>query len=115
MAPGICLWAYGSGHTAPGIWRLAYCSGRTQETVRAQRLVAHNVHVGNPKVLKSECAQCLVNREVHRCVLWIANCYANVTSAAFGGKLAVKRVHVQRLVNKCPFWKQAPALKPCCE
>ena len=78
MARGILLRAYGSGHMAPGIGRQAYCFGRAQETVRVQRLVAHDLYVGDPKVPKRLCAQRLVNGEVHRWFLRIAICYENV-------------------------------------
>ena len=44
-------------------------------------------------------AQRLVKGEVHPLVLQNAICYENVACVAFGGKLAVKRVHVKRLVN----------------
>ena len=112
MALGVWLWAYGSGHMAPGIGRQAYGSGRTQETLRVQHLVTHDLHAGDPKVPKPMCAQRLVNGEVHRCVLRIAICNENLLCAAFAGKWAVKRLHVQRLVNRCPCLKQVPAPKP---
>ena len=38
---------------APGIGRQAYCSERAQETVRVQRLVVHDLYVGDPKVPKT--------------------------------------------------------------
>ena len=103
MPPGIWLWAYvsgvyESGHMAPGIGRQVYGSGRTQETVRVQRLVAHDLYVGCPKVWV--CAQHLLNREVHRCGLRIASSFENGACVTSAGKLAVKRVHVQRLVNR---------------
>ena len=50
---------------ALGIWLRACGSGLTQETVRVQRLVAHDLYVGDPKVPKPFCAQHLVNGEVH--------------------------------------------------
>ena len=50
MALGIWLRASGSGHMAPGLGRQAYGSGRTQEIVCAQRLVTHDLYVGDPKV-----------------------------------------------------------------
>ena len=82
--------------------------------MRVHRLVTHDVHVVDPKVAKPNCAQHLVTREVHRCVLWIAMCYENVACAAFGCKLGVNHVHLQRMVNRGPFLEHAPALKPCC-
>ena len=123
MAPGICLRAYGSGHIArgngsrhmaPGMGRQAYGPGRAQETVRVQRLVVHDLYVGDPKVSKPVCAQRLVNGVVHRCFLRIAICYEHIVCATLAGKLAVKRVQVQRLVNRGCFLKQAPAVKPGC-
>ena len=114
MALGIWLRAYGSGHMDPGKGRQAYCSGCTQETVRVQRLVSHDLYVGDPKVPQPVCAQRLVNGEVHRCVLRIAMCHESVAFESFAGKLAVKRLHVQRLVNRGECRKRAPELKPCC-
>ena len=58
MSPGIWFRAYRSGHVAPGIWLR-----HTQEPVRVQRLVAHDVHGGDPKVPKPLCTQRLVIRE----------------------------------------------------
>ena len=115
MALGIWLRAYGSGSMAPGIGRQAYGSGRMRGTLRVQRLEAHDMYVGDPKVFTPVCAQHLLNGEVCRCVLWIAICYENDVCATLAGKLVVKRLHVQRLVNRGIFLKQAPALKPCCE
>ena len=66
MALGIWLRACGSGHMAPGIGRQAYGFGRTQETVRVQRLVAHDLYVGDPQVPKPVCAQRSVNGESMR-------------------------------------------------
>ena len=118
MLPGIRLWAYGSGHVALGIWLRAsgarHGSGRAQETVRVQRLVVHNLYVGDPTVPKPVCAQLLVNGEVHRCVLHIAICYEHVVCATFAGKLAVTFVHVQRLVNRGLCLTHTPTLKLCC-
>ena len=65
--------------------------------------MAHDVHLGYPTVSKPVCAQRLVNGQVHRLALQNAICYENVACAALGGKLAVKRVHVQRLVNRHLF------------
>ena len=114
MALVIWLRACGSGHMAPGIGRQAYCSGRAQETLRVQRLVSHDLCVVDPKVPKPVCAQRLVSGEVHQCFLRIAICYENGVRATFAGKLAVKRVQVQRLANRSRFLKQAPAVNPGC-
>ena len=58
MALEIWVQGHGSGHMAPGIGRQAYGSGRAQEPVRVQRLVAHDLYVGDPKVPKPVCAAC---------------------------------------------------------
>ena len=71
--------------------------------MHAQRSVAHDVRLGDPTVSKPVCAERLVNGKVRRLVLQNANCYENVACVALGGKLAVKRVHVQRLVNRHLF------------
>ena len=61
------------------------------------------------------CEHRLVNGEVDCCVLRNAMCYKQkVECAVLCGKLAVKRVHEQRLVNRGPSMKQALALKPFC-
>ena len=110
----MCLRAYGFEHVVPCLWLRAYGSGRTREPVRVHRLGARDVHVGDPNVPKPGSAQHLLNREMHRCVLRIAMRYENGACEALGGKLAMKRVHVQRLVSRGLFLKQASALKPCC-
>ena len=123
VAPGIFLRAHGSRHMAPGIWLPAYGSRHMAPGMwfRASERNTACAPFGCPRCARAwlkgcqtYCAQHLVNREVHRCVLRIAMCYENVACAALDGKLAVKRVHVQRLVNRGPFQKQAPAVKPCC-
>ena len=47
-------------------------------------------------------------------MLRITICYENFVCATFAGQLAVKHVHVQRLVNSGPFLKQVPELKSRC-
>ena len=71
--------------------------------MHAQRSVAQDAHLGDPTVSKPVCAERLVRGKDRRLVFQNAICYENVACAAFGGKLAVKRVHVQRLVNRHLF------------
>ena len=80
--------------------------------MRVQRLVAHNVHMGDPKLPKLVCASRFGSGEVHICLLWITVCYESVACEEFAVKLAVKCVHVLRLVNRGLVLIEAPTLKP---